>query len=402
MSLFPALSHRNFKLFWFGQCISLIGTWMQNVGQAWLILQLTNSPFLLGLITTLQTLPVMLFSLFIGVYVDRFPKRKLVILAQTGLMILAFILSYLTLTGTVKYWHVAVLATILGFMNTIDNPSRQSLMIELVGKEDLLNAIALNSSAFNLARILGPAVAGILIGYLGIGICFLLNGLSYLAVIVSLLLMDVKEEKRTIDESSSVIKDMLEGVRYIFQTPRIYVAILLMFYISTFAMNFNILVPVFTKIDLGLEASQYGFLMSAMGVGALIGALSLAVRSKSGPHMRLLFLGAVGLSIFQGILGMTQNFYFAMILIALTGYFMITFTATCNTLIQINSEDHLRGRVMSVYTLVFVGVAPLGSMYSGTISEHFGAGMTFVISGIIGLVTCTIMYIIGRKRGISM
>lgn len=259
MSLFPALSHRNFKLFWFGQCISLIGTWMQNVGQAWLILQLTNSPFLLGLITTLQTLPVMLFSLFIGVYVDRFPKRKLVILAQTGLMILAFILSYLTLTGTVKYWHVAVLATILGFMNTIDNPSRQSLMIELVGKEDLLNAIALNSSAFNLARILGPAVAGILIGYLGIGICFLLNGLSYLAVIVSLLLMDVKEEKRTIDESSSVIKDMLEGVRYIFQTPRIYVAILLMFYISTFAMNFNILVPVFTKIDLGLEASQYGF-----------------------------------------------------------------------------------------------------------------------------------------------
>lgn len=402
MSMFSALSHRNFRLFWLGQCVSLVGTWMQNVGQAWLILQLTNSPFLLGLITTLQTLPIMIFSLFIGVFVDRFPKRNLVIFAQTGLMILAFTLSFLTLTGTVKYWHVAVLATMLGFMNTIDNPSRQSLMIELVGKEDLLNAIALNSSAFNLARIIGPAVAGIMIGYLGIGICFLINGLSFVAVIIGLLFIDVKGERRSIGQDTSVMKDMMEGIRYIFKTPKIYVAMLLMFFISTFAMNFNILVPVYTKMDLGLDASRYGFLMSAMGAGALAGALSLAAGSKRGPRMRLLFLGALGLSVFQGILGLMNNIYTAMIFIAITGFFMITFTATCNTTIQINSEDNIRGRVMSVYTLVFSGVAPIGSMYTGILSENMGAGMTFVISGVIGVASCLIAYMAGKNRGVSI
>ncbi len=402
MTMFSALSHRNFRLFWYGQCISMIGSWMQNVGQAWLILQLTNSPFLLGLITTLQTLPIMILSLFAGVYIDRFPKRNLVILTQTGLMILAFLLSFITLSGIAKYWHVAVLATLLGLLNTIDNPARQALLIDLVGKDDLLNAIALNSSAFNLARIIGPAVAGILIGYLGIGLCFLINGLSFVVVIIVLLRIDVKGEVRSMTDGASFKRDMAEGIRYVAKTPRIYVAMLLMFLISTFAMNFNILVPVFIKIDLGMNASRYGFLMAAMGGGALAGALTLAQSAKKGARMRVLFLGAFWFSIFEGILGFASGLGTSMIFIALTGFFMIIFSATCNTTVQVNSEDNVRGRVMSVYNLVYNGVAPIGSMYAGTLSENLGAGWTFVISGVIGVISCLIAYIAANKRKVSI
>ncbi|WP_213996993.1 MFS transporter [Tepidanaerobacter syntrophicus] len=399
---FPALTHRNFRLFWLGQCISLIGTWMQNIGQAWLILKLTNSPFLLGFITTLQTLPVLFLALFAGVYVDRFPKRKLVIFTQIGLMIVAFTLSILTFSGKAQYWHIAITALILGALNSIDNPARQALMIELVGKDDLLNAIALNSSVFNLARIIGPAVAGILIGYLGIGLCFLLNGISYIAVITGLLLMDVKEKRQNSRTNATVIHDMTEGVKYVFKTPNIYVPMLLMLLINVFTMNFNVLVPVFTKIDLGMEASQYGTLMAAMGIGALTGALTLAATAGSEPKMGILFLGAAGLSLFQGILGMMHNYYLSMVFLALTGFFMITFTASCNSIIQINSEDYIRGRVMSFYTLVFSGMTTVGSMYAGTLSEHYGAGMTFLISGIIGLASAIIIYFWSKKKNIKV
>jgi len=375
---------------------------MQNVGQAWLVLKITNSPFLLGLINTLQTLPVLLLALFVGVYVDRFPKRKLVIFAQVGLMAIAFILSILTFTNKVQYWHVAILATMLGILNTIDNPSRQSLMIELVGRDDLLNAIALNSSVFNLARIAGPALAGILIGYLGIGLCFFLNGLSYIAVIIGLIMMNVKEEKHIVKKKSSVMEDMAEGFKYVFRTPKIYTAMLLMLFINVFVLNFNVLVPVFTKIDLGMDASQYGILMSAMGIGALTGALTLATRARSGPQIKMLFIGAAGVSLFETILGLMHNYFLAMVFIAITGFFMIRFTATCNTTIQINSEDYIRGRVMSFYTLVFSGMTTVGSMYTGALSQYYGAGITFVVSGIIGAVSCLAVYIWGKKKDIGL
>jgi MFS family permease len=402
-SSFPALRHRNFRLFWFGQCISLIGTWMQNIGQAWLVLKLTNSPFLLGLITTLQTLPVLIFALFAGVFVDRFPKQKLVVFSQAGLMVIALALSALTFTGKVKYWHVAVLATLLGMLNTIDNPSRQSLMIELVGKDDLMNAIALNSSIFNLARIIGPAIAGILIGYLGIGLCFLLNGISFIAVIAGLLMMDVKEDNRSKESkvSSGVMKEMAEGLKYVFKTPNIYTPILLMLFINVFAMNFNVLVPVFTKMELGMEASQYGLLMAAMGTGALLGALILATRVHAEPKMKYLFAGAFGLSLFQGMAGLTHNYYLAMIFLCLTGFCMIIFTAMCNTTIQINAENYIRGRVMSLYSLVFIGMTTVGSLYTGSLSEYSGAGTTFIVSAIIGMVSCVVLYFFGRKSSVK-
>lgn len=406
-SSFPALKHRNFRLFWFGQCISLVGTWMQNIGQAWLVLKLTNSPFLLGLITTLQTLPVLLFALFAGVYVDRFPKRKLVIFSQSGLMTIAFILAILTLTNTVKYWHVAVLAVILGFLNTIDNPSRQSLMIELVGKDDLLNAIALNSSVFNLARIIGPAVAGILIGYFGLGLCFLFNGISFIAVLIGLFMMKMdeanlrKEDQPKGINPAGVMGDMKEGFSYLSQKPNIFTPLLLMLFLNVFAMNFNVLVPVFIKIDLGMQASHYGLMMTAMGIGALLGALTLATKVHQ-PQMKYLFMGAFGLSLFQGILGMIHSYIADMVLLGITGYFMIIFTAMCNSIIQVNAENYIRGRIMSFYTLVFIGMTTFGSMFAGSLSEYHGADSTFIVSGIIGVVSCVVIYFFGKKRGIQL
>jgi MFS family permease len=364
---------------------------MQNIGQAWLVLKLTNSPFRLGIITMLQTLPVLALSLFVGVFVDRFPKRKLVMLAQTGLMLIAFTLSILTLSGSVRYWHVAVLATLLGVLNTIDNPSRQSLMIELVGKDDLMNAIALNSSIFNLARIIGPAIAGILIGYIDIGLCFLINGISYLAVLAGLFMMDIREEN-TVSRKAGILKEMKEGLAYVYKTPKIYTPLLLMLFINVFAMNFNVLVPVYTKLELNMSASHYGILMAAMGIGALAGALTLAARSRTGPSFKWLFAGAAGLSFFQGLIGLTNAYYLALVLMAITGFCMIIFTATCNTTLQINSDDHIRGRVMSLYALVFLGMTTFGSLITGSVSEYLGAAHTFILSGLIGLMACGVIY----------
>ncbi len=247
-SVFPALKHRNFRLFWFGQMISLIGTWMQNIGQDWLVLKLTNSAFLLGVVSALQFLPMLFLSLFAGVVIDRLPKRKILIFTQTSLMVTALALATLTALNAINYWEILVLATIVGFINTIDNPARQSFIIDLVGKEDLMNAISLNSSIFNAARIIGPGIAGVLIGLLGYALCFYLNALSFIAVITGLILIDVKMNKsRAMLKKEDVIADIKEGLLYIKNTPIIFATILMMAVLSTFAINFNVLVPVFAK-----------------------------------------------------------------------------------------------------------------------------------------------------------
>ncbi|WP_172856630.1 MFS transporter [Thermoanaerobacterium sp. RBIITD] len=392
--MFPALRHRNFKLFWFGQMISLIGTWMQNIGQGWLVLKLTNSPFLLGLVSALQFLPMLFLSLFAGVIIDRFPKRKILIFTQTCLMLTAFVLATLTALKMITYWEIVFLATIMGFINTIDNPTRQSFIIDLVGKEDLMNAISLNSSIFNGARIVGPGIAGILIGILGYSICFYLNALSFIAVIVGLILIDVNGgTSRAILQKKEVLNDIKEGLKYIKNTPVIIVTILMIAVLSTFSMNFNVLVPVFAKNILHEEAAGYGFLMSAMGVGALCGALLLATLSSKGAKPFYLIAGGFGLGLFQIIIGFQSYYWSSIVLLALSGFSMITFSASANTTIQLNSENKYRGRVMSVYSLVFGGVTPIGALYAGGLAEKFGAHIAFIISGVIGAVY--VLYVIG-------
>jgi MFS family permease len=288
---FPALKHRNFRLFWFGQMISLIGTWMQNIGQGWLVLELTNSSFLLGLVSAVQFLPVMLFSLFAGVIIDRFPKRKLILFTQISFAISAFILATLTALKIINYWEILALALVNGFLNTIDMPARQSFIIDLVGKKDLMNAIALNSAVFNAARIIGPGIAGILIGKLGYSICF-----------------------------SKIFDDLRDGLKYIKNTPVILTTILMIAILSIFSLNFNVLVPVFTKDVLHRKATDYGLLMSAMGTGALIGALTLASVSRRGVKPVYLFGGSIGLSIFQILIGIQSSYLLTALLLALSGW----------------------------------------------------------------------------------
>jgi MFS family permease len=380
---FPALGHRNYRLFWFGQCVSLIGTWMQNVGQAWLVLQLTGSPWLLGVVGALQFAPMLLLSLFAGVLIDRFPKRRILLFTQSVLMLQALILAALVGFGVVKYWHIVVLALVLGLMTTLDHPTRQAYVVEMVGKEDLMNAIALNSSVFNAARVIGPAVAGLLMGFFGTTFCFVVNGLSFIAVIIGLWKMTETPGVQKPQVNQRMALQVKEGLRFVKDTPNVLLTLVMVAVISLFGINFNVLVPVFAQGELGQQAGGYGFLMSALGMGALIGAVSLAAASRSGPRLGYLIKAGFGLGIFQLLLGLQHYYAISMVMLALMGWSMIVFNASANTTIQLYTPDHLRGRVMSLYSLVLGGVTPFGSLFAGGIANRFGAGITFVISGLI-------------------
>lgn len=384
---FPALSHSSFRWFWGGQIISLIGTWTQNIGQAWLVLQLTNSPFLLGLVSALQFAPMFLFSLHAGAWIDRLPKRRILIITQATLMILAFSLSFLVGTGTIQYWMLLVMAFILGLANTVDVPARQSFIIELVGREHLTNAIALNSAIFNGARLIGPAIAGLIMGIWGPMWCFLINGVSFIGVLAILIFIKaIPRGENTRTKQGALWPEIKEGLSYIRRTPQILMIMLMIGFLSTVAMNFNVLVPVLAKLELQEEALGFGLLMSALGFGALLGALTVAMRSSEGPQPRLLFTGALGLGIFSVMTGFQNQYMYIAIMLALMGWSMIVFAASANSLVQLTVEGRFRGRVMSVYSLVFGGLTPLGSVYSGTLSHWWGAKITFIISGILSLI----------------
>lgn len=394
-TLFSSLRHRNFRLFWSGQLVSLIGTWMQTVAQAWLVLDLTHSSIKLGVVSALQFLPVLFLSFFTGPFIDYFSKRKIIIWTQVALMSLAFILALLVWTATVRYWHIVVLATLLGVVNTIDMPARQSYLIELVGKEDLMNAIALNSSIFNAARAIGPAVAGILITAAGTAFCFFMNGLSYIAAIAGLLAISLEPSVRKDRPSYGVFKNMGEAVRFIRHNPVLLTTISLVAVVSVFGVNFNVLVPVFTRKELGLDAAAFGFLMSSFGTGALVGSLLMVVMSRLGPKPAFLLGGGMGLSLFLVVIGIQKSYGMTAFLLFLTGLSLIIFFSTANTLVQLNTEDRLRGRVMSLYTMSFGGLTPFGSLFAGTMAQVLNAPLTFALGG---LITCSVFLRAIAKR----
>lgn len=398
---FPALQHRNFRLFWFGQCISLIGSWMQNIGQSWLVLELTHSALKLSIVTMLQFIPMMVFSLYAGALVDRFPKRSMLIVTQSSLAVLAAVLATLTWSGAVEYWHVLILSLLLGFVNTFDIPTRQSFVIELVGKEDLTNAIALNSTIFNLGRVVGPAVAGLLIGLVGIAACFYINAVSFIAVIVNLWLIRTTTKVIRYDESGSlknVFRDIREGLSYINRMPIIKQPLLLLAFISTFVMNYNILIPVFAREELNQNATGYGLLMTSMGIGSFTGSLTLVAKSRNNPRLRYLVGGALLTSILLAVLALERNFQLTCITLFIIGFCTIIFTTLVNTTIQINSSNEMRGRVMSVYTLVFGGVVPIGSFFTGQVTESLGTPGCMIISGSIGILVSIWSILAMRKR----
>ena len=379
---FGALAHRNFRLFLFGQTVSLTGTWMQSIAQGWLVLQLTNSPFYVGVVSALSSLGVLLFTLYAGVVADRTDKRRVVIITQSLLMLQAFALAALVATGEVTVESVMALAAFLGIVNAFDIPTRQSFLVEMVGKEDLMNAIALNSSMFNATRVFGPALAGVLIGSAGMVWCFFLNGVSYLAVIASLIAMRLTPHIPSPTQSSAW-QGFREVLTYLRSDRRVSTLVVLTGLFSVFGFPFLVLMPVVARDVLHARAAGYGALTAAVGVGALLGALGIAVLSRRIPKGRTLVLGGIGFGVALALFSASRSFTLSLLLLALTGCAMILNNALTNTLLQTLVPDELRGRVMGFYSFVFVGLAPLGALQAGVLAEHYGAPVAVATGGIV-------------------
>jgi len=389
-----ALHHRNFQLFFGGQLISLIGTWMQTVAQSWLVYRLTGSGLLLGSVGFASQIPVFLIAPIGGITADRSNRQRVVIATQTASMLLAFILAALTLTHRVHVWHIFVLASLLGVVNAFDIPGRQSFLVDMVGKEDLMNAIALNSSMFNGARVIGPAVAGVLVARLGEGWCFFANGVSYIAVIAGLMLMNVHSPARA-STATSPLEHIIEGFRFVNQTAPIRALMILLGLVSMTGMPYVVLMPIFAdKIlhkggqefasligshDLG--AVRLGILMGAAGVGALLGALTLAVRTGVKGLGRWVSVCCAGFGVSLILFAFSKSFWVSVLLLLPVGYFIMLQMASSNTLIQVMVPDALRGRTMAVYSMMFMGLAPVGALLGGALSDRLGAPWTVAIGG---------------------
>lgn len=373
---FIALRHRNFRLFWTGQLVSLIGTWMQTTGQAWLVLQRTKSAWALGVVGALQFLPVMLFALFGGALADRLPKRKVILFTQSFSLVQAAALWLLIATGTVQLWHIFVLAILLGLTNAIDMPTRQAFVAEMTGREDLPNAIALNSSVFNLARIVGPGLGGLLIAWLGIAPLFLLNALSFIPVLIGLAMIDVAQLhtriKQRVEKQVGTFRSIREGLSYIKMTPAVFLVIVVIGIVSLFGINFNVVLPLFATTILNAGPAGFGFLSSTFGIGSLLAALWLAW-SNQRPSIRTMLLASILFCLLEALFALSHWYELSLLLIAFVGFAQITFTAIANTTLQTVTPDHLRGRVMGVYMLVFNGSIPLGNLFTGGLAHLFGA-----------------------------
>jgi MFS family permease len=385
-----ALAHRNFRLFFIGQGISLIGTWMQNVGEGWLILQLTNSPFFVGLTSALSSVGVLLFSLYAGVIADRTDKRRFIVFMQVAFMLEAFTVSILVWTGVVQVWQVLLLATLLGIASAFDIPMRQSFVFDMVGKDDLMNAIALNSSLFNGARVIGPAIAGLLIGAVGIAWCYFLNGLSYIAVIAGLLLMRLPPRPPP-TQTASAWAGFREVLTYLRTDRRLRVLMVLTAILSVFGFPYISMMPVFARDVLHRGAEGYGVLLSAIGIGAVIGALAIALYStRIRARGRLMLIGGTVFGVLLMLFAASRSLGLSIILLALAGCAMIVNNALTNTLLQTAAPDHLRGRIMGFYSFVFVGMAPFGAFLFGVVAEHVGVPVTIAAGGAIVALTVMI------------
>ena len=378
-----ALRHRNFQLFFSGQLISLIGTWMQSVAQSWLVYRLTGSALLLGSVGFASQIPVFLFAPLGGMTADRVNRRHIVLGTQVAAMLLAFILAVLTLSGKVQVWHVFLLASLLGVVNAFDIPGRQSFLVDMVGKDDLMNAIALNSSMFNGARVIGPAIAGILVAKIGEGWCFFANAASYIAVIVGLLLMKVQSRRRA--SNASPFEHMMEGFRFVNHTAPIRALLLLLGVVSLVGMPYVVLMPIFADQILHGGARGLGILMGATGVGALLGALTLAFREGVKGLGRWVAWCSAGFGASLVVFSLSHTFWVSVLLLLPVGYTIMLQMACSNTLIQVMVPDALRGRVMAVYSMMFMGMAPIGALLGGALADRLGAPLTVAIGGLASI-----------------
>jgi MFS family permease len=394
------LQSRSYRLFWLGQMISLVGTWVQSVAQQWLVLQLTHSAFDVGLIVTVQFLPVLLLSLFVGPLTDRVDKRMLLLLTQVAAGLLAVVLGTLALTHQVQFWHVLLIALGLGIIQAFYVPARQAFVPELVPREHLLNAVALNSAIFNGARVLGPAIGGLLYGFTGPAWAFYINGASYIAVIAGLIMIRSRPVSgATSRRSSTYLADLREGLDYVRRSGSVRVILLLIGVASLFALNFQTLLPVFAKFDLKLTSSGFGTLVAFQGAGALVGAILLSIWSKPQLAKRLVYGGAFTFLVLELVFGFVRSFPLAAALLVPIGFSITLFTTTANSRILDLTPASLQGRVMSVYSFLFLGMTPLGSLAAGAIAQKWGATSAFVLGGGITLIFTLVVFMLRRNAG---
>jgi MFS family permease len=382
---FLALRHRNYRLYFFGQMISQVGTWMQTTAQAWLVLQLTHSALLLGVVSLLQYLPVMMFSLYGGVLADRVPKRRLLLVTQSISLVQSAIMWLLVITGVVQVWHVLLLVALLGTTNVLDSPTRNAFINEMVGREDLPNAIALNSSLASMARVLGPGLGGVLIAWLGVAPLFLLNMLSFIAVIIGLFLIDTRTlyslpGKRTDEKKSRPLQSVREGLSYSWHMPAVLLIICLIGGVGMFGMTLNVMLPLFATEVFHAGATGYGFIAAAYGLGALFSALWVAWGNRQ-PSIRFLLIAVFTFSTLEIAFALSPVYILAFPLLIGIGFAQLVVIATASTAVQTIVPNHLRGRVIGVFLLVYTGALPLGNFLAGALTTRLGVSTTFLLGG---------------------
>jgi MFS family permease len=391
------LQVRNYRLFWFSQLISVMGSWMQTTAQAWLVLQLTNSAFALGLVTMLQFLPITLFSLYGGVIADRLPKRPTLVVTQTLLLIQALVFGVLVATGAIQLWHIYLLAITQGLVTAVDNPVRQAFVIELVPKEQLVNAVALNSMMFNGARIIGPGLAGFIMAQIGIAPTLFFNAVTFIAVIGALFLMNeaamfmVPPAKK-----ANPTRQLIEGLAYTWRTPQVLLIMIVVGAIGTFGYNFSIVLPLLAKFVLHTDDVGYGALSSFFGLGSFIAALGVAYAQRV--SVKRLLIGSAAFSIFLGAVAVSQVFNLSVVLLVALGFAGIIFATTANTLLQLTVPPELRGRVMSLYVLLFMGSTPIGAFLIGGLSNTIGVSATLFACALLCMVGVIFAYYYHRTH----
>lgn len=396
--LWRIFRHRNYRLFFSGQLLSQMGSWMQIIAQAWLVYRLTGSPLALGLIGFLQQGPVFFFSVLGGTIADRMDRRTLLIFTQSAFLLQAAALAFLTFTGLVEIWHVAALALIFGLLNAIDVPTRQSFTVEMVGREDLQSAVALNSIMFNLARVVGPSVAGIMIAAVGEAWCFAINAVSYMAVLASLVLMQIAPVRRT--GASKPLQDLIEGFQYVTRHREIRAALLALAVTSFAGGPYLTLMPVFAEQVLGTDSAGYGMLMTTVGAGALFGALAMS--RLSGAKLRQApEIAAISFGLWVTALSLTTNFWFAMVLILPTAFSLMLQGSATNIIIQSAVDDRMRGRVMAYYTMSFLGMMPFGSLAAGALAHFIGVPLTLTCGGIVCALAGIVTFRLRRRTRVN-
>ncbi|MGZ6255655.1 MAG: MFS transporter [Candidatus Limnocylindria bacterium] len=384
---FSAVRHRNFRLYWIGQIVSLVGTWMQSVSQPWLVLLLGGTPIQLGVVLALQFAPALALAPLGGVLADRVDKRRLLLLTQSVAALQAAVLFFLTFTGLIQIWEIMVLALAIGFVNALDMPVRQAFAAELVPREDLINAITLNSASFNLARVIGPAIAGIALALYGPAFNFAINAVSYFGVLIALVRMDPDDMQPIVrpEQLASVRSSLAEGIRYAVRTPTVLWPLVLLGGIGMFGMNFQTLLPLFARFTLNLDADGFGALFAAMGLGSLIGSLSLAFIGSRRPLVGMILGGGIGFVAFEAGLGLSRTTLAAFPLIVLVGFASMLMVNTINIIVQRSVPDALRGRVMALYVTVFAGSTPIGGLFAGSVAQAWGPPAGFLVGAVVSV-----------------